>query len=125
MKKQLLVLGFGLISMLTKAQFLNDGNYKYSDTPEGGAIFMEFTVTSNNLLVSSFNLSDGPDEYANKAKGKWVASQTKNEVLEKKKANGKYQIIGGKTTYKIEYVSDKTIKLYGIGKDAFILYKQK
>ena len=114
MKKQLLVLGFGLISMLTKAQFLNDGNYKYSDTPEGGSIFMEFTVTSNNILVSSFNLSDGPDEYANKAKGKWVASQTKNEVLEKKKANGKYQIIGGKTTYKIEYVSDKTIKLYGI-----------
>ena len=30
MKKQLLVLGFGLISMLTKAQFLNDGNYLVS-----------------------------------------------------------------------------------------------
>ena len=119
-------MGFGLLTMLAKAQFLNDGKYSYSDELEGGPVYLEFSISGNSLLIANFNFSSGPEEYATKAKGKWVASQTKNEVLEKKKANGKYEINFGKKIFKLEYATDKTIKLYdGITKEAFIMYKQK
>jgi hypothetical protein len=125
MKKSIMILGFGLVTMFGKAQFLNDGNYSFSDEPNGGPGYLTLIVENKGMNIKGVNLSSGPKEYIINGKGKWVASQTKNEVLEKKKANGKYQINSGKGVYKIEYNSDKTIRVYENKNSPYKMYKQK
>ncbi len=120
-----MILGFGLMTLFGKAQFLKDGNYSFSDEPNGGPVYLTLIVENNGLNVKGVNLSSGPEEHIINGKGKWVSSQTKNEVLEKKKANGKYQINSGKVVCKIEYNSDKTIKVYENKEAPYIMYKQK